>query len=319
MKEKENLISRIRASFINGEAVPLIGNGINYKETGDDMECMQMPEWGELIVKMSKGELPFVDDWNDDVSYPEWFTYIIAHSKSNTTHQEVKNEINKCTLRTQKVKMVSSFCENYKVPILTTNYDTNLDFSNSKATIFSLGKNETICSKRKYIEQCYSSGKDGKDPFSSNSVWHINGSVHYPLSMRLSYSDYCNQMIHLNHYIPLKEEIREGKIVVETKREYFENSWLRLFFRKRICVIGLRLSMCEVVLRWLLLRRRVLWNSLTNEECASSGWYCFANENRQDCTAGKRKYLESLGLTVVEFEKYSEMYQQLFEIKDSAD
>ena len=278
-----------------------------------------MMKWKELIKNVAKEQkvtLPEVEKVDNGMTYPELFSYITMASGLNNTHRIVRNMISCYNTPNEKNMMVREYARHHEIPILTTNYDDYLDYEPKLRSRWRKNVSQNI----KYIEEFYTSPHKGVKPFDDAAVWHINGHVQYPLSMRLSFTDYCNQIVHLTRMIPLQKELQDGRIDAK-KKKAFEHSWLEIFFRKKLCIVGLGLGKDEIVLRWLLLRRKVLWNRLVGSKDKTTGWYCYSLktemklsesiENKEEIQ-GKKMLLNSLGIVPVEFPTIEELYEQIF-------
>lgn len=204
------------------------------------------------------------------------------------------------------VATLVQYIRDINAPIMTTNYDKILEksFSCKKFIKKKENSNEDI-NKRNFSDYYpwniyYSDGE--KTDF---GIWHINGILDYPRSIKLGLCDYMG-------CVEKARKMIQGRSVFEI--EAFEgkntnywsgyNTWLHYIFNKDLFIFGLGLNEDEVFLRWLLIQRA---KYSTIAQRPVKGWYVDRKINY-----GKKIFLEALGFEVVEIEDYKVLYEDIW-------
>ena len=183
-----------------------------------------------------------------------------------------------------------------KAPILTTNFDTYM----SSSLLLEKKKMGTRFTDF-YPWNVYFSDEDLNSPVSGFGIWHINGLINYPRSIKLGLSDYmgcverARNMIHSTNM----NEFFDGK---NHDSWVGHNTWLHIF-NKDLFIFGLALDENEVFLRWLLIQR-AKYSKMYH--CRLKGWFVDKN-----ISEGKRGFLETLGFTVISVSDYDELYNAI--------
>ena len=190
-------------------------------------------------------------------------------------------------------------------PILTTNFDTYI----SESVNATLRKLKLTDSQYKFTDfypwNVYYSDQEIDNPLYGFAVWHINGTIKYPRSIKLGLSDYMGCV-----------ERARRMIQGQNFNEYFGgknqaywvgyNTWLHIIFNKDLFIFGLGLEENEVFLRWLLIQR-AKYCKMYNKPL--KGWYI--GKKDMDINDGKKFFLEQLGFKVIEISDYKTLYQAL--------
>lgn len=208
----------------------------------------------------------------------------------------------------QYIMKIVNCMESLKTPVLTTNYDmvlekdTNLIAYNFKKPNRSFGKIYPWNTVYKYK-------RDSSASIENFGIWHIHGTIEQPKSIKLGLSDYAG-------CISITKNILYGNksLFVETLPNLNDewdgkNTWLDLFFKKKLFIFGLGLGKDETFLRWLLIQRARYMkenNNFNNE----SGWYCYTNKNKLD-NAGAKFYFEKVQLVPIEV-TYEDMFENVW-------
>ena len=211
----------------------------------------------------------------------------------------------------------------WNVPVLTTNYDTNIEAKMKQFVIpselYSKGFSDTYLFNVYYACKQIEA-KDEAEYFKHFSVWHINGRINYLKSIRVGLSDYMNLLVHtkdLLHdkaklYYVCKDQPKWGMTKDGATNQCYTFTWLNIFYNSSICINGLGLNQDESYLRWLLISRKKYIERTEQKDL--KGWYVC---HPTDLTDGKRLFLESVGLKVVELTENRKRYEELFEIKNN--
>ena len=280
----------------------LIGNGIHYQFKDCDLS------WTELLTKLWREHIDDRAELLKDVSLTEIYDVI----EINATGDSRKDDLFRNSLKREVAEMFPlkksyrladciSYIRGLNVPILTTNFDTYMSKSvNAKRFINDLGEYKFTDFYPWNVY--YSTGKLKEDILDHFGIWHINGTIDYPRSIRLGLSDYMGCV-----------ERARGMIQGNNLNEYFTgknqsywkgyNTWLHILFNRNLFIFGLALEQNEVFLRWLLIQR-AKYSRLYNRNL--HGWYV-----GKGITEGKRYFLEFLGFKVIELSDYKELYNAL--------
>ncbi len=198
-------------------ATLLIGNGINN---------LSLPSlsWqdllGDLIVSINKENVINLEKKPFLHVYEEIYTRALKYTESN--ENILKNKIVDSTKRIARNNYHDVILDLRFENILTTNYDYNLspDVSGSKTK------------ETKYSLYRYQEYKDKK-------IWHIHGELNNPESIMIGYEHYMGSI----HNI----QTNQNKKKDEKKKE----SWVDIFLRDDVYILGLGLDFGEIDLWWL--------------------------------------------------------------------
>lgn len=295
------------------DAAILLGNGIHlHINSAHEKEFSKeeiMPSWNELIRKTAERmylteNLSRLEDemLNKGISYPEAFSLITTNTNSQPLHQTVADMLSNIPVN-KYIKTVAKTLQRWGCPVITTNFDNSLEDS---LGINGFHLNEV---RSPYYPVNYCSTDDISKVMTnlldSFSIWHCNGLISFPLSLRLNLYDYCNYIGWLKWKIPTKE----GK---PRARHLAEASWLSPFFRKKLVIIGLGLSLSETFLRWLLLAKYNSRGERGGDEVM--GYYLYAEEDEKRLSDGTLAYLISVGITPCKVGSWRDLYSELFGI-----
>jgi hypothetical protein len=298
----------------------LFGNGLNY--LSDDQIS-----WNDLLDRI-KGTNQF-----DSTSLPNTMIYekIMLHKHSNpnesirNTESNLKNEIAD-VLKKQKTnqfyeKLLNLKFDNY----LTTNYDYALNDSfkaikkgnwienNSTEGIYSLRRN-TSFNDSKNNEHC--------------KIWNIHGEVSNPKSIMLGLDHYCGSIGKIDGYLKGKyeyqfENIKHQTIPIIEKintNEFDNVSWVELFFKTDLHIIGFGLDYSEIDLWWIINKRARLKEEISIENkikfYVSPFDKKFKTQNGYDKyikEKHKRELLNSFDVEVVEMPLDAQLFDKKYE------
>ena len=293
-----------------GNLVVLLGNGlINYIHYHNKLP--NELTWHELLLKMAKKFLPnseierYLRPYkgknanNQDISYQEVFTSMTQAIDENL-HEKIALEMKKMSSTTSDFHR--RFCtklHSKSIPIITTNYDKLLENSIGKGKYF--GNNRATYLLENYYVIPTTSFRDF-------SIWHMNGVEDNPKSLRLGFNDYCNYISYLcNHY----PQIKHIDASIWDAYPNLEFSWLKLLFERKVIILGLTLNQDEIVLRWLLHRRKRYFRiCFQNNE--NTGWFLYSTE-QGDIPTGRRIFLESVGIEPIAVDSYDALYKPFLE------
>ena len=280
----------------------ILGNGVNryaYDSKGASWQDMLLYIYHQITGKR-------LSSISEGVSYTEFYNIlsleggnmdILRKTVVDYTYENYRSEKYHHWLQEELVK--------WDVPVLTTNFDKNLDSEYQKHKIF---KYEGM--RRGFTDfypwNVYYGPNALLTPLDGFAVWHINGVIDYPRSIRLGLSEYINQTARARDFLHKDEKIMDFDL---KNRPHWNgsNTWLHIIFNTSLCFIGLGLDVNETFLRWLLLERARYFKKYP--ERAKKGWYVTA-DNVKD---GQQFFLDSTGIEVVKLQNYDEVYRGVFE------
>lgn len=203
-------------------------------------------------------------------------------------------------------KEIVSYISRINAPILTTNYDDLLAKS--------IDAKQYQVQKTNFSElhpwNCVFANEKVYNPLNYFGIWHINGMIKYPKSIKLGLSQYMASVDKARKMIQGKNvdfaEHFDGK-----NRNYWlgKNTWLHIIFNKSLFIFGLALEENEVFLRWLLIQRANYFNQFPDRKY--EGWYLTTKNEMEKCP-GKRFFLKSVGIEVIEVKDYKTIYEDIW-------
>lgn len=88
-------------------------------------------------------------------------------------------------------------------------------------------------------------------------------------------------------------------------------TWLNIIFNKSLFIVGLGLEENEVFFRWLLIERAKYFKKFPKRK--KEGWYITVRDNTDINFLGKKFFLESVGLKVLEVPDYKTELVEIWE------
>ena len=185
------------------------------------------------------------------------------------------------------------FASKEKIPIMTTNYDEALSKKLNLTRHCKIGNSD---SQFTYPFETYFSKTDIERPWKEFAIWHINGMVSYPQSIKIGYLDYAKMFnaIRERLFVPHGPAEMFSLII---KKDNLCKTWISIFFYRNLFIWGIGLNEDEYVLRWLLVER-ARYNLLTHKNL--KGWYVHLVDIDRPMTDGKRMFLSSVGIEIIE-------------------
>ena len=300
----DNSVLAEEISKFDGDFAFLIGNGINKYMSG----AVSWNEFLIYLIKDKKLQLPesVIKTLENSESKP-YLTFPEIFSLANIAWKNQKSEKEKSLKRytaeffsdpLRPCKLLEYAARTHK-NIITTNYDFNIEkrlkIKESPAKIPSISG----ISKKSYYYYLfeYFSAPD------SAKVWHIHGHLKKPGSIKIGLEDYSNTF----NYIK-KNLFSDGK---EHYNPAHGEKWLGWesclgpLMSKPLVIAGCGLQSEELLLRQLLLYKFHARNTKKSErKDFSAGIYLSGPEKDKN----KKAFLESLGFYFIEFENYSDIY-----------
>jgi hypothetical protein len=267
----------------------LLGNGVNLLIEGT-------PSWRSVIMDLAR----YVDKKNiisqhlDKKPFTLVFEEIFLRSSrtQNITELQLKKRAAELINQIPHNKFHTAFMDIGVRHILTTNYDYNLEES-----IQVMGVETSLSLERKYsLFRRRTAG--------SVNVWHIHGESKAPNSLMLGHEQYSGSLQKMRTYLTTGRSrskrdwspFRAGVMNFD-KEEKGVYSWVDVFLRDDIHIIGLSLHYTEIDLWWLLIYKERL--RLKGENIGKTFFYVLDPKPNPDNTA-KNELLRSFGVIVVE-------------------
>jgi hypothetical protein len=301
-----------------------LGNGINNY-------CKTTSSWKKLLIELAKKHINKKGNYenilNDNsITYPEFFDIIQLTSNVNDTtynyktiKKSFKEGFEKWTPQNVHTFWTKKFIELDR-PVLTTNYDYLIEFSNPEITNFVKKKqyNKKFFRPLRYKNKKgrggftpyypwhnYYSYKEIKDARNEFAIWHIHGFYEYYSSIRLGLSDYmgivekARKWMHKSNGNPFHKRENIDKWVGN-------NSWLDIFLNNNLLFIGIDLGIQETSLRWLLIEREKLYRK--HPSIRKKTWYVL-NKSHDKFLLGKRLFFEKLKIEIIEANNFKQIYE----------
>lgn len=313
--------SKILSLIKSKGATILMGNGYNryiLEKLKDKPSCAVPPSWEKLVKDVDKElQIGLIKDDETNslgITNPELFTaislaYDSIHGKAKHSilpiHKAVARILEKRVPSDSESRMISQLSKVIKewgAPIITTNYDKQLENS--------LGFNQyrlETCPKTSsfYPVNLYYGDKPIKEESIDRyfAIWHCNGVIDIVNSLRLDMSDYCNYTAWLKRCVPMFGATIDNEPL-------FKNSWLYPLFNNQVIILGLSLIPSEFFLRWLLIRRFIWRKEFLG--ASRHGYYICGRED--NISKGQRLFFSSAGIEVLEYDTRAQIYSDLFKI-----
>ena len=296
-----------KISEYNGDFVFLIGNGIN-------KFMNNAVSWNDLLMHLirDKGlQLPESlknvlkgDESKVYLTFPEIFSLanIEWEKQKLPKDNSLKKEIILFFLK-QKKPWASCALLDYaartRKNIITTNYDFNIEKVLKINTAPTTLPNITDISKKSpyyYLFECFTKVDSAK-------VWHIHGHCGKSSSVKLGIDDYSNTFSYIKARL-----FRNGLDHInpaDGNQWYGFASCLGPFITKPLVIAGCGLQSDELLLRQLLLYNFRARNIKDTKRSPFPGGIYLSGPQKDK---NKKAFLESLGFSFVEFENYSDIY-----------
>jgi hypothetical protein len=184
--------------------------------------------------------------------------------------------------------------------LLTTNYDYCLEKGSNKSDEIADLRTENRYNlyRRRSLKGTY--------------IWHIHGEIGRPRTITLGYDHYVGYLGKVKDYLIFgdrkKRETSEDCSSFVLGDTNFEDSnrcysWIDVFLRDDIHILGLSLEYSEIDLWWLLIykeRQRLKWVKQRNlKNIGSTTFYFFAEQAISGKAKAKLSLLESIGVETV--------------------
>ena len=293
-----------KISKYNGDFVFLIGNGIN-------KFMNNAVSWNDLLMHLirDKGlQLPESlknvlkgDESKVYLTFPEIFSLanIEWEKQKSRKDKSLKKEIVDYFNRMPEPCKLLNYAACTRKNIITTNYDFNIEKVLKINTVPTTLPNITDISKKSpyyYLFECFTKVDSAK-------VWHIHGHCRKPGSIKIGIEDYSNTLSYVKSKL-----FRNGSNHInpaDGNQWYGFGSCLGPFVTKPLVIAGCSLQSDELLLRQLLLYNFHARNTKDTQRSPFPGGIYLSGPQKDK---NKKAFLESLGFSFVEFENYSDIY-----------
>jgi len=185
------------------------------------------------------------------------------------------------------------FTSKEQIPIMTTNYDEALSKKLNMTRHCKIGNSDSQFTSP---FETYFSKTDIECPWKEFAVWHINGMVSYPQSIKIGYLDYAKMFNAIRERLFVPHGSAEIFSLIKNKDD-LSNTWISIFFYRNLFIWGVGLNEDEYVLRWLLVER-ARYNLLTHKNL--KGWYVHLVDKDKPLSDGKKIFLNTVGIEIIE-------------------
>lgn len=296
--KKELLAKRSDLAFV-------IGNGINNYAYYPDDSC----KWDKLIFNAWKEVTGSTISSIKGMSLTEF--YNLLEIKTGLPDKDLKPKV----LDSLKHLKPNSFHEEFgdylvgwDVPVLTTNYDSNIEFDLFDRHIVRHPKHPDKVMSAHYPWDRYYGLKGKTNPREGFGVWHINGMFDFRQSIKLSLTEYINQSVHARKYIHAGNEPYDDFGNKNHEQWPGYNTWLHIVFNCSLCIFGLSLDRDETFLRWLLIERKKYFMKYPDR--AKEGWFIYTSKKEMEKNPGQKIFLNEVGFKTVSADSYKSLYEE---------
>lgn len=275
----------------------VVGNGIDRYNNSATANS-----WDQLLVDIAKESVPDIDCVPVGTTLTEFYDVIeLQHAAGSSSLQEKFCLPMADWQPSPHHCHIMAWAEASRVPVLTTNFDEVL----SKAAGCSCERPGDRKFTDYYPWECRFTNEPLVNPCEGFGIWHINGMARYKRSIRLGLSHYMGSVHHARTWLH-----RGGHDRLFSGSGHDEwagsKSWMDVFFKKPLMILGLGLEENEVFLRWLLIERARYFKKFPGHR--KSAWYVYTNDADDERQAGKRFFLERIGVTCIRAEDFNEIY-----------
>jgi hypothetical protein len=261
----------------------LVGNGINRVGANG-------PSWQDILEELTSGVCLKKLDSLTAIPFPLVFHELIgAHALRGRTSRDLRGRVGNIIRKLRGGPLHQALMNRKVAHVLTTNYDQSLESS-----VGEVGPCTTweVSEKYSLFRHRVAAGV---------RVWHIHGDVDPARSILMGYDHYSGALQRMRLYV--KSEYHERKSPFKRGIRAFEcdgkpYSWVDVFLRDDVHILGLTLDYSEIDVWWLLtykdhLRRHggtvgktIYWSMQVQGDATS------------DVQAGHIRMLGALGVTV---------------------
>lgn len=194
---------------------------------------------------------------------------------------------------------IAFFAQKYRLPILTTNYDTLLEDSvNAKEHNY---KHESS-SENFPISLSYTN--NNVPDYNGFGIWHINGVIHYPKSILIGLSHYMRAIEYARNLLFPPNKF-DAEIIQNQWSNPLRGTWIDLILSKHLIIFGLSLDKDETLLRWLLIERAKFYAMFHYMQKQA----IYIVPESETLEEGKVLFFKTVGIDVVSVKDYDSVYR----------
>lgn len=278
----------------------VLGNGINYLSNNS-------VSWKNLLKKLTKDiHLEEIMHLIDEKPFTLIYEEIIFKSKSigSSSELDIKRKVAKLVGEIKTNNFHAKLLNSRFKHIITTNYDYALERSSSIRSVKSNVKNETKYNlfRRKQIDSKY--------------IWHIHGESDVPNSITLGHEQYAGQLQKMRNYATADKttksrdvsQFKLNNLDFDTNGSIY--SWLDVFLRDNIHILGLSLDYTEIDLWWLLSYKERL-RQISGYSVGKTYFHTINESRMKKQKQGLLAILESFGVNIIKHNDYELMYESV--------
>ncbi len=285
--------SSLKVQLEKGNVAFLLGNGINrYNDFSNNRS------WEKLLLNLHNryAKKAIADFPANGINCTEFYDLILLDTKRNITKKDLQREFVKSIINWKSAehhKRILEKISEYDCPVLTTNFDDLLPKSINAKQFFTVKNRQTQFTDY-YPWQCYYSSKPLNKKMDGFAIWFLHGIWTYHRSIKLGLTDYVGNSVKAKELLPIKKA--DGLFFKG------ENTWLKPFFTKSLCIIGFGLNEQEMFLRWLLVQRALAMKRFVVPPTKS--WYL----NCGEMSEGKKLFLQKVGIETIDVKDFDFLY-----------
>lgn len=270
-------------------ATILYGNGLNRLD-------VNAPSWDNMLKQI---EPLFNPPSNSQMQIPATIQYDRIELLASRTSIELIEDLCGKIKGPWKNPIYERMSNLTDVNFLTTNYDYTLE--SYYPQIFKSEKRETVYNVFSYKTR-YDKLRDNENIFDKCNVWHIHGDIERPKSIILGYNHYCKEIAEIRKYIPysIRNLIHGGKVDSIDTLTFPNKSWIDLFFKDDIFIIGLDLNFSELDLWWLI----DMWSRLKKMKYVTNTIYYLDAIQKNKKNESRQSFIDTLKCFKIEYVSY---------------
>ena len=275
----------------------IVGNGINRFAYGD----RQNVSWNGLLLDVwQQISCRTMSDISSGISLTEFYDIMEMEAGSiDKVRQKVVDLLGKWQPDEYHKWLQDKISSDWNVPLLTTNFDMNL---NEGLTLNKL-ESENLKFTDYYPWNVYFSRTELNYSTEGFGVWYINGILKYKRSIRLSLSEYMSLSSRVRSFLHKGEGLDDFDLKNQNCWKGY-TTWLHIIFNKSLCMFVLALDENETFLRWLLIERAKYFRRFPERK--KKGWFVC---KKGECSEGKKLYLDYIGFELVQLDSYEDIYR----------
>lgn len=274
--------------MVMSDVTLFIGNGINYFETQEKYS------WKQVLVDLARkidGQslLDLMDNKPLTLIYETMS--LKSFEKANQSDLSLKKEVSRLLQNMTWNKYHQRFLNIGVKNIITTNYDYSFEKAGQTLIDHANVKRETRYSsfRRTRVGKTY--------------VWHVHGEVEETDSIMLGFEQYSGYLQKIRNYVVPPQKKRF--LVRENLERIFDrnqtNSWVDLFLRDEIHILGFGMDYSEMDIWWLI-AYKAQCKARHGMEPGKTVYYHWTDKEKNERDEAKLQLLEALDVVV--YKKY---------------